>query len=75
MSTINILFKDLDHRGAVFCPTKKNQESDTIAWGGHPRVYLDVAKTGQAKCPYCGNLFRLVKRIGVPVDDVRDQWS
>jgi uncharacterized Zn-finger protein len=23
-------------------------------WNNHPKVYLDVAKTGQAKCPYCG---------------------
>ena len=75
MNIINVLARDLDHQGAVFCPTVKNQETDTIAWGGHPRVYLDVAKTGEAKCPYCGNVFRLVKRITTPVDDVREQWS
>ena len=75
MNPINVLARDLDQQGAVFCPTIKNQETDTIAWGGHPRVYLDVAKTGEAKCPYCGNVFRLVKRIGTPVDDVREQWS
>ena len=23
-------------------------------WARHPRVYLDVAKTGEASCPYCG---------------------
>lgn len=23
-------------------------------WNSHPRVYLDVQATGQAKCPYCG---------------------
>ncbi|WP_092483083.1 zinc-finger domain-containing protein [Candidatus Ichthyocystis hellenicum] len=23
-------------------------------WNLHPRVFLDVEKTGQATCPYCG---------------------
>ena len=23
-------------------------------WARHPRVFLDVTKTGQAACPYCG---------------------
>ncbi|HEX9585471.1 MAG TPA: zinc-finger domain-containing protein [Gammaproteobacteria bacterium] len=22
-------------------------------WNSHPRVYLPIEKTGQAKCPYC----------------------
>jgi uncharacterized Zn-finger protein len=28
-------------------------------WNHHPRVFLDVAKTGQAMCPYCGTVYRL----------------
>lgn len=62
MSIINVLAQDLNHRGAVFCPTIKDLESDTnpgLAMG-HPKIYLDVARTGEAKCPYCGNVFRLV---------------
>jgi uncharacterized Zn-finger protein len=23
-------------------------------WNSHPRVYLAIEKTGEAKCPYCG---------------------
>lgn len=23
-------------------------------WNSHPRVYLPIETTGQAKCPYCG---------------------
>jgi uncharacterized Zn-finger protein len=23
-------------------------------WNSHPRVYLPVEATGEAKCPYCG---------------------
>ena len=26
-------------------------------WARHPRVFLDVAKRGQALCPYCGTKF------------------
>jgi len=26
---------------------------------GHPRVYLSLAKQGQATCPYCGREFVL----------------
>lgn len=27
---------------------------DAPLWARHPRVFLDVAKTGDVKCPYCG---------------------
>lgn len=23
-------------------------------WSSHPKVYLSIEKTGEAKCPYCG---------------------
>jgi uncharacterized Zn-finger protein len=38
----------------LHCPTP-----EMIAWNSHPRVFLDVAKTGEAMCPYCGTTFRL----------------
>ena len=28
-------------------------------WNHHPKVFLDVAKTGQAVCPYCGTVYKL----------------
>ncbi len=31
-------------------------------WNSHPRVYLPIEETGQAKCPYCGAEFVLVDR-------------
>ncbi|MBT8130691.1 MAG: zinc-finger domain-containing protein [Gammaproteobacteria bacterium] len=31
-------------------------------WNSHPRVYLAIEKTGDAKCAYCGAVFRLVER-------------
>lgn len=27
-------------------------------WARHPRVFLDVLKTGSATCPYCGTHYR-----------------
>jgi uncharacterized Zn-finger protein len=28
-------------------------------WDSHPRVYLPIEATGQAKCPYCGANYTL----------------
>lgn len=32
---------------------------DMKLWNSHPRVYLPIEETGQAKCPYCGALYTL----------------
>ena len=37
------------------CPMKKMP-----LWNAHPKVYLPIEKTGQAKCEYCGAEFILV---------------
>jgi uncharacterized Zn-finger protein len=29
------------------------------AWNSHPKVYLPVEATGEARCPYCGALYVL----------------
>jgi len=26
-------------------------------WARHPRVFLDVAKEGESRCPYCGRKY------------------
>lgn len=31
----------------------------TPLWNLHPKVFLDVATTGAARCPYCGTEYRL----------------
>jgi len=47
---IEVSAKDLP----LHCPT------DAVAlWCSHPRVFLDVAATGDALCPYCGTKYRL----------------
>jgi len=53
---VELLAKDLNGHGGVFCPSEK---ADMKLWNSHPKVYLDVARTGQAKCPYCGTGYTL----------------
>jgi uncharacterized Zn-finger protein len=31
-------------------------------WSSHPRVFLDLSE-GQARCPYCGTMYRLAAGI------------
>jgi len=40
--------------GPAFCPHPK-----MTLWNQHPRVFLDLAVTGAAMCPYCGTRYRL----------------
>ena len=28
-------------------------------WNSHPKVYLPIEETGEAKCPYCGAEYHL----------------
>lgn len=28
-------------------------------WNSHPKVYLPIEETGEAKCPYCGATYTL----------------
>ncbi len=52
--TIEIGAADLQGHGVVFCPNPKMAQ-----WSGHPRVFIDVAHTGEGKCPYCGTVYKL----------------
>ena len=53
---VELLAKDLNGNGGVYCPSAK---ADMKLWNSHPKVYLDVASTGEAKCPYCGTQYKL----------------
>jgi uncharacterized Zn-finger protein len=33
-------------------------------WNSHPKVYLPIEATGEAICPYCSSLYRLVGEDG-----------
>ena len=39
----------------VFCPNPAMP-----LWSSHPRVFLDIAETGEVMCPYCGTRYQLV---------------
>jgi uncharacterized Zn-finger protein len=55
-TVVELKASELNGHGGVFCPSPK---ADMKLWNGHPRVYLDVARTGQGRCPYCGTIYRL----------------
>jgi uncharacterized Zn-finger protein len=33
---------------------------DSYLWNSHPKVYLPIEQTGEAKCPYCSASYELV---------------
>ena len=52
---IELQAKDLTPAGETFCPTPT---AGMQLWNTHPRVFLDLSH-GEAKCPYCGTVYRL----------------
>jgi uncharacterized Zn-finger protein len=46
----------LNANGGLHC---LGARADHPQWSGHPRVFLDLSEQAQAKCPYCGEIFRL----------------
>jgi uncharacterized Zn-finger protein len=48
--TIDVTAKDLP----LHCPMPSMK-----LWSTHPRVFIDVVSTGEAKCPYCGTVYKL----------------
>lgn len=61
-AVVELAAKDLNANGGVYCPSPK---ADMKLWNSHPKVYLDVSH-GEAKCPYCGTVYRL--KAGEVVD-------
>ena len=53
---VELLAKELNAQGGIFCPSPK---AEMKIWNSHPKVYLDIAQTGQAICPYCGTVYQL----------------
>ncbi len=37
----------------LFCPTPA-----VSLWSAHPRVAIPVEQLGEARCPYCGTLYK-----------------
>jgi uncharacterized Zn-finger protein len=57
MSLIDNTQKEIEvtaHDVPLHCPMP-----NMLKWNSHPRVFLDIAKTGTAQCPYCGTQYKL----------------
>lgn len=39
----------------LHCP-----QPGSYLWNSHPKVYLPIEETGEAKCPYCSASYELV---------------
>lgn len=57
-ATVEVAAADLQGPGVVHCPNPK-----MALWSNHPRVFIDLATTGQGKCPYCGTVYRLAAGV------------
>jgi uncharacterized Zn-finger protein len=55
-TVVELLASDLNSQGGIFCPSPK---ADMKLWNTHPRIYLDIAHSGAAKCAYCGTVYKL----------------
>ncbi len=53
-AVVELRASELNSQGGVFCPNPNMSQ-----WSGHPKVYLGLAESGQARCPYCSTLYKL----------------
>ena len=58
---VELAATDLQGPGIVFCPNPK-----MALWSNHPRVFIEVATTGEGKCPYCGTVYLLAAGARAP---------
>ena len=53
-SVVELAARDLQGPGVVACPNPAMP-----LWSSHPKVYIDVASSGEGRCSYCGTVDRL----------------
>lgn len=53
-AAVELAVSELQGGGVACCPNPKMP-----LWSQHPRVYVQVAATGEGRCPYCGTVYRL----------------
>jgi uncharacterized Zn-finger protein len=53
-AVVELAAADLVGPGVTFCPNPRMP-----LWSNHPKVFIDVAHTGEGKCSYCGTVYRL----------------
>ena len=55
-TVIELRAADLNANGGVFCPSPA---AGMKLWNNPPRIFPDVARTGEARCAYCGTIYKL----------------
>lgn len=53
-AVVEVTASDVQGPGVVFCPNPR-----MALWSNHPRVFIDVVKAGEGRCPYCGTVYKL----------------
>ena len=53
-AVVELTAQDVQGPGVVACPNPK-----MALWSNHPRVFIDIATTGEGKCAYCGTVYHL----------------
>jgi uncharacterized Zn-finger protein len=53
-TAVEVSARDLQGPGVIACPNPKMP-----LWCNHPRVFLDLSVEPEARCPYCGTVYRL----------------
>ena len=53
-ASVELTAAELQGPGVVFCPNPKMP-----LWSNHPKVFIDVATTGEGWCPYCSTVYKL----------------
>lgn len=53
-AVVEVTAAELQGPGVIACPNPK-----MVLWSTHPRVFVDLSHNGEAKCPYCGTVYRL----------------
>lgn len=53
-AVVELRTSELNSQGGVCCPNPNMTQ-----WSSHPKVYLGLAESGQARCPYCSTLYKL----------------
>lgn len=53
-AVVELAARELQGPGVTHCPNPAMP-----LWSNHPRVFIDVATTGEGQCPYCGTRYRL----------------
>jgi len=53
VSNASTRYKVTTHDLPLCCPMPQ-----MTLWNSHPRIYLAIEKTGEARCPYCGALYQ-----------------